>query len=112
MKTRNEKLREHVHNILEEMYEEATPGMDYQEALKEGERSDRIPRYRLHYLSSEDCKRIMDKYINEHDSISAYDENIIRTNVNLGAAPTENLERVIEKREEAGLDTEQLEKLQ
>lgn len=98
------KAEEIVHQILEEMYEEATPSMDYRKKLHQPEREDGKPRYLLHYLPQDRQVEIMNNKFEEL-GIPEQAEQIVKNTVKLGASPCTNKERVNKEREDAGLKT-------
>ena len=92
---------EEVYNeIYRRLYEEAEPGMDYDEAEKE---EHGIPHYKLHYLEDDRIAEIIEEVCIEHD-VSKDDQATVYSSVMLGAAPTGSRESVVENRKEAGLE--------
>jgi len=96
----NPEISRVIHMILDEMYEKAEPGMDYRQALRDGERGDGKPRYLLHYLDEETQKEILKKHT---EDLREWKASKVSIGVHLGAAPTTKKELVNEERREAGL---------
>lgn len=90
-----------VHMILDEMYIKAEPGMDYRQALRDGDRDDGKPRYLLHYLDQETQEEIVEKHT---EDLKGWKAEKVKNTIHLGAAPTTIRERVNEEREDAGLE--------
>lgn len=89
------------HMIMDELYEKAEPGMDYRQALRQGDREDERPRYLLHYLDEDTQQEIIEKHV---EDLKSWKADKVRNTVHLGAAPCTNMYRVNEERKEAGLE--------
>lgn len=90
-----------LHRILDEMYKHAEPGMDYKEALRQGERDDGVPRYSLHYLGTDMMEQIIEDYLKDMELMK---KGNVRRKVLLGAAPSNSRQAVNEKRLKTGLE--------
>lgn len=99
-----EELLEHVNEVMQRLYREASPGMDFKEKLEEGPRDDEIPRYKLHYLDATAQVRIMKDYIDSL-RLDKKDRRRVINGLHLGSSPCTELETVNNTRQELGLET-------
>mgnify|MGYP007091097642 CR=1 FL=1 len=86
--------------IYRRLYDEAEPGMDYDEAEKE---EHGMPHYKLHYLEDDRISEIIEE-VCEEEGVSEKNQSTVHSSVMLQAAPTGHKEVVNENRKEAGLE--------
>lgn len=95
---------EAYHDILDTLYNEATPGLDYQ-ALEPGELADREgpPTYLRHYLDAETQEELIEDVLDDYEiPETLYFE--AKKSVLLSAGPSTSLENVDRARKDAGLE--------
>lgn len=87
-------------NVFDELYQEATPGV---EEIEDTEYSGDTPVNYLHYLDGDRQIEIIEEYLEEYD-VPEDSWKRIRFNVILGKSPSSSLEGVNRAREEEGLE--------
>jgi len=91
------------HDVLDTLYSEATPGLDYS-SLEPGELVDEEPpTYLQHYLDAETQEDLIEDVLDDYE----IPENLYfeaKKSVLLSAGPSTSLENVDKAREEAGLE--------
>lgn len=76
MKRRSDILEEAVHECLKEMYKWAQPALDIDELIASGFKDDKEnPLYRIHYLSMENYKYIVDCFVHAYGMKDNWEEN-------------------------------------
>lgn len=85
--------------IMEKLYEEAKPGMNYSEA----EKREGTPHYRLHYLDQDRQMEIVDEVCEKHE-VTGREKKQLRKAINLGPSPSTAEHVVDETRRQEGLE--------
>jgi len=98
------KAEEIVHQILEQMYKEAEPGMNYREQLQKGEKTEGEPHYKLHYLPLKQQRVIVQRKLRELKLPNNKAEQIVKSQVHMGASPSTSLKQVNRCRKKEGLE--------
>ena len=97
------KAEEIVHQILEQMYKEAEPGLNYREQLQKEER-DGHPVYKLHYLPLKQQRVIVQRKLKQINLSNGKAKKIVKSQVHNGASPSTSLKQVNRCRKEEGLE--------
>jgi len=91
VKHKDQELWNICETILTELYQNAKPSADFNE-LKDGKLREKEQAYNDHYLPMEKQEEIITTELEKH-SLSNRDEQRIKTEIHLGAAPTSSKER-------------------
>jgi len=91
LRNKEEKLWKICQKIYDKLYEEAKPSANFNE-IKEGKLKEKKDAYNDHYLPMEKQKQIITTELEKHN-LSNRDEQRIKTEVHLGAAPTTSKKR-------------------
>jgi len=91
VKHKDQKLWNICETILTKLYQNAKPSADFHE-LKDGKLREKEQGYNDHYLPMEKQEEIITTELEKH-SLSNRDEQRIKTEIHLGAAPTSSKER-------------------
>jgi hypothetical protein len=91
--------------ILSELYQEATPGLDYEslEPVSERETEDEPPVYKQHYLDADRQEEVIEDVLDDYSIPEELYFDAKRA-VLLSSGPSASLETVDRAREDAGLE--------
>jgi hypothetical protein len=87
-------------DIFDELYEQATPGV---EEIESTEYPEDVNVPYLHFLDGDEMEEIIEEYCEEYD-VTGHQVFQVKRNVVLTKAPSRNLDIVDSTREDAGLE--------
>lgn len=98
-----EEWSEAYHEILDTLYEEATPGLDYH-SLEQGELVDESPPvYLQHFLDADQQEELIEDVLDDYEGIPEDLYFEAKKSVLLSAGPSTSLENVDQARFKAGM---------